>query len=129
MLPLELTFKGAEFFQQIPVEHRFFMNPDILFTLIPSEFDAYYMSIDKSINGASAAFYPGVLEKAASLLDDDLYVSLPCIHEAVIHAASKSDLKAIGHGARSMIKMLDPLERLSPFVYHYSRSDKKLRKL
>ena len=100
-----------------------------MFTLIPSVLDAYYLSIDKSINGASAAFYPGVLEKAASLLDDDLYLSLPCIREAVIHPASKSDVDAIKHGASSMMNMLDPLERLSPFVYYYSRSEKKLRKL
>ena len=126
ILPLELTFKGAETFSQTPINHRFFMNPLIPFSLIPSALNTYYVSIEKGINGAAAVFYPGVLEKLASLFDDDLYVSLPCIREALIHPVSKSDISALNHAASSMIVTLDPLERLSPNIYRYSRSDKKL---
>ena len=130
ILPLEITFQGVEIFPQIPVSNRFFMDPVIPFELIPSGLHTYYLSVDKGgINGASAAFYPGVLEKLASIFNDDLYVSLPCIREAMVHPASKSDVSALNHGANSLIRTLDPLERLSPSVYRYSRSDKKFRML
>ncbi|MCL2010894.1 MAG: DUF5688 family protein [Synergistaceae bacterium] len=127
ILPLELTLQGAEAFPRIPGSHKFFMDPNIPFKLVPSEINTYYLSIEKGINGASAAFYPGVLEKLASIFDDDLYILLPCIREAMIHPALSSKMDALNHVAKAMIDSLDPLERLSPSVFHYSRSDKKFR--
>ena len=129
ILPLEKSFLGVESFSRIPIQNRYFMKPMLRFKLLPSMLNTYIMFIDKSVNGASSVFYPGALERVASLLNDDLYLSLPCICEALIHHASQSDPDELHHSAKRVMEGLDPLERLSPFIYHYSRSDQKLRML
>ena len=129
ILPFERAFQGAKSFSQIPIQNKLFMNPLIQFELLSSGFDTYVLGIDKGINGASAVFYPGALERIASFLNDDLYLALPCIREAMVHPVAKSGLNAIHRSAKKMFSVLDPMERLTPYIYHYSRPEQKLRML
>ena len=129
ILPLEQTLLGIESISKMPIQNKYFMNPMLRFNLLPSMLNTYIMLIDKSANGASSIFYPGALERIASLLNDDLYLSLPCVREAAIYPASISDPDELHQSAKAMIEILDPLDRLTSFVYHYSRSEQKLRML
>ena len=129
LVPMEVAFRGADAISILPDHRKYFMNPLVRYSPTPSRLDTYYLSVDKSINGAAAIFYPGVLERITALYNDDLHISLPCITEALIHPVSKSDTRKLGRAAKSMFTQMDIGERLSSSIYYYSRSEKELRML
>jgi hypothetical protein len=128
ILPMEFTFRGQEYFEQVPHRNRFFMDAMTPFELLPSDMDCYYLSVDAGINGAAAAFYPGVLERLGSIFEDDLYLTFTCVREAIVHPVSKIPVNAVKEAA-SGNPYVESLEFLSGRVYKYYRSDKALRML
>jgi hypothetical protein len=128
IVPFEFTLLGPEYLEQVPNHNKFFMHPLMPFELLPTSRNMYYLSIDKGINGAIAAFYPRALETLSSILNDDLYLTLNCVRDAFVHPVSDWDLNAIKRAARSN-PHIEPLDYLSSNIYKYTRSSKELTML
>ena len=82
------------------------------------------VSNSKMINGASALFYPGVMDQLSDLLGGD-YVILPSsIHEFIVvpDRGNYSDLENMVRDINQ--NMVDPQEQLSDHVYHYDSVEK-----
>lgn len=82
----------------------------------------------QEINGAIAAFYPGVLDRLCQMAGGDIYVVFTGISDAHIHpvngwAKLSSMRKSLADTNRDMNKQGELLTRL---IYRYSRNMKKL---
>ena len=106
------------------------MTELIRFELQPAFTNVYYLSIEGGVNGAVAAFYPGVLERLCSIMDDDLYLTFTSVREAMIHPASLFSVDMVKNAARSSMDnpfMDGENEHLSKCAYKFLRSDKTLK--
>ena len=75
----------------------------------------------RGINGASALFYPGMMEKIAEESGGSYYVLPSSIHEVLIVRDEGEDVSA---SLETLVRdvnrrVVDPSERLSDHVYHY----------
>ena len=62
------------------------------------DFDEKYGCIltnELEVNGAIAAFYPGVMKKVAERMGDDVYLAFTSMHEAQIHRARNTEFCSI----------------------------------
>ena len=75
----------------------------------------------RGINGASALFYPGMMEKIARESGGSYYVLPSSIHEVLIVKDEGEDISgALEELVRDVNRrVVDPSERLSDHVYHY----------
>jgi hypothetical protein len=76
------------------------------------------------VNGASALFYPGVMDEIADKIGGD-YVVLPSSTNELIVVPDQGDYKTL----ECMVKdinatTVDPKEQLSDHVYHYDSKEK-----
>lgn len=126
MFPLEYAMYGQEHIKNMPAEKKFFMNPLIPYRLEESHMKTYYLAIDTGVNGAIAAFYPGVLDKIAGMFKDDLYLTFTSVRDCMLHPVSKVSKRAVQSAANEDIfSMIDPADQLSNSVYVYTFADKK----
>ncbi len=84
---------------------------------------------ERGINGATSAFYDGVLQKLSNYAKDDLLIAFTSIHEAIVHSASQineSDLR----GTLKRTNMYDKAQGKDTFltdkIYFYDRKKKLL---
>ena len=75
----------------------------------------------RGVNGASALFYPGMMEKIAEEAGGSYYVLPSSIHEVLIVKDEGEDVSASLEALVRDVnqRVVDPSERLSDHVYHY----------
>lgn len=78
----------------------------------------YRLTTTKSINGAIAAFYPGVKERLGELLGD-YYLGFTSIHEAIIHPIGCQSPLCMKESIRGINAVFPRDEMLSNRVYRY----------
>lgn len=130
ILPLERMLGGHNTIKNTPANNKSFMHPLIRFKLQPSFLNIYYLSIEDGVNGAVAAFYPGVLERLCGIFDDDLYLTFTSVREAMIHPVSLFSIDMIKNAAQPIMDnmfMDGKNEHLSQSAYIFLRSDKTLK--
>jgi hypothetical protein len=130
LVPFEHTINGKETTDKLPDKNKFFMNPLLRYELLPSMGDTYYLSIDKGINGAIAAFYPGVLDRLCQVFDDDLYLTFACIRDVIVHPVSVTDVKFVKKAAFDTSTgpyLMEEMDFLSSSAYTYTRAERTLR--
>jgi len=127
MVPLEYTMYGQEYINKMPTEKKIFMNPLFPYKFEKSRMNIYYMSIDNGVNGAIAAFYPGVLTKISDMFKDDLYLTFTSVRDCILHPVSKVSKKAVQSAAKdTFLHMTAPADLLSNSVYIYTSANNKL---
>ena len=76
--------------------------------------------------GASAIFYPGIMDRCAEVMNGDFYILPSSQHEVLLYSDNSSfclqELEAIVREVNDTV--LDPSEFLSNNVYHYDHRDK-----
>ena len=126
LLPMGLAITGTKP-EQYPDRNKFFMRLD--YAHEPCASGAYVLFVKDSPNSAAAIFYPGVAEKLASILQDDLYVAMPFISWVAVHGKSSLPLGRIREMVSNMKRspLENPKEFLTENIYYYSRKQKALR--
>ena len=82
----------------------------------------YILTNELEINGAIAAFYPGVAEHIAEIFEDDFYLAFTSCHEAQIHKAGEFDVTIIEECLRRVNRECNQeMDILTDRVYLYSR--------
>lgn len=82
----------------------------------------YILTNELEINGAIAAFYPGVAQRVAEILEDDFYLAFTSCHEAQIHKAGEFDVTIIEECLRRVNRECNQKKDiLTDRVYLYSR--------
>lgn len=82
----------------------------------------YILTNELEINGAIAAFYPGVAEHIAEIFEDDFYLAFTSCHEAQIHKAGEFDVTIIEKCLRRVNRECNQeMDILTDRVYLYSR--------
>ena len=130
ILPIERAFDGYDAIKNTPARNKFFMQPLIKFKLLPSFLNIYFLSIEEGVNGAVAAFYPGVLERVCNILNDDIYLSFTSVREVMIHPVSLFSVNMVKNAAQSNMDnpyMDGENEHLSNNAYKFLRTEKKLK--
>lgn len=88
-------------------------------------FDAKYGCIltnELQVNGAIAAFYPGVMRKVAERMGDDIYLAFTSINDAQIHKASNTEFGVIKEALMETNRACNAdYEILANEAYCYSR--------
>ncbi len=75
------------------------------------------------INGALAAFYPGVGERIGELLQDDFFIAFTSVHEAQIHPAGKISPEIVEHSLRDVNRRCNgEQDFLTDHVYRCSQN-------
>lgn len=90
---------------------------------------SYLLHNTLAVNSAIAAFYPGVLDKIADRIGDDLYLAFTSVHEVWIHAAGGIfyNVDAIECSLRDANACCNTSKDiLTDQVYFYSRKDRRL---
>ena len=86
----------------------------------------YELTNREQINGASALFYPGMMEEIAHLLEDSYFILPSSVHEVMILPEEEETdtfmLKEIVRGAN--MQCLGDGDRLSDDVFHYDMKAK-----
>jgi len=91
--------------------------------------NSYRLSTELGVNGAAAAFYPGVLDRVAEVLDDDLYLCFASTLECIVHPVKKSDKAFLKRHSAEMSKdtrFTPAREFLSGLLYVYCRKNAKV---
>ena len=87
----------------------------------------YELTNREQINGASALFYPGMMEEIAHRLEDSYFILPSSVHEVMIlpegEGADPGILKEIVRGAN--MQCLGDGDRLSDNVFHYDMKAKR----
>lgn len=93
-------------------------------------FRMVFITNSKKLNGASAIFYPGVMERLSFIFHGDYCVIPSSIHEMIAVRASGSDFRALrsllGKGNKEAV---DPEEKLSDEIYYYDAGKNEFRML
>lgn len=85
----------------------------------------YILTNTLEINGAAVAFYPGVAEKIAEIMDDDFYLAFTSIHEAQVHAAAMIEPEVIRLSLQDTNRRCNRREEvLTNHVYFFNREKK-----
>lgn len=88
---------------------------------------SYVLYSTLSVNSAIAIFYPGILEKLADKIGDDLYLAFTSIHEVHVHAARSVDPDVIGDSLKDTNKACnEEKDILTNNIYFYNRKNKRL---
>ena len=87
-----------------------------------------YITNRKKLNGASALFYPGVMEHVGEMLKGDYYVIPSSIHEMIAVRAEGTDANVL----RRMLKkgnreLIEEGEWLSDDLYYYDAEKQEFR--
>ncbi|MCR5796287.1 MAG: DUF5688 family protein [Solobacterium sp.] len=87
-----------------------------------------YITNRKKLNGASALFYPGVMEHVGEMLKGDYYVIPSSIHEMIAVRAKDTDISVL----RKMLKkgnreLIEEGEWLSDDLYYYDAEKQEFR--
>ena len=87
-----------------------------------------YITNRKKLNGASALFYPGIMENVAEMLKGDYYVIPSSIHEMIAVRAEGTDADVL----RRMLKkgnreLIEEGEWLSDDLYYYDAEKQEFR--
>ena len=83
------------------------------------------VTTEKKTNGAVSVFLPGVADRLASLMDDDLILAFTSVHEVMVHAALGVD----SHMLRSVLvdtirETTPPSDFLTDHLYIYRRKER-----
>lgn len=89
----------------------------------------YRLTTVKNINGAIAAFYPGVKERISELLGGDYYIGFTSIHEAVLQPAVTGMAQAMKDAIAEINTIFPQEEMLSNKVYRYCRKSGELEEV
>lgn len=86
------------------------------------------LSTEQEINGAIAAFYPGVLERLHQMVGEDFYLVFTSIYDVHIHPISgKVRVEAMRDCLSGMNKEINKREELlSRRIYRYNRENRDL---
>ena len=88
--------------------------------------DGFFLSNIRTVNGATALFYPGVTEKIAELLEDDFYVVF--ISEGIIHIVPASHADPVHLQCRlTDVNVNNPDTILSNRIFRYNRASAELQ--
>jgi hypothetical protein len=123
VIPMEMFNFTKETAHTIPDENRFIMHNN--FSPAKSAIGVYNLFQEDGLNAATIVFYKGAMQKLASILNDDLYITLPESDYAVIHEKRKLPAKQM----KKIFKRIksDPTrakcDLLSEKIYLYTRSD------
>lgn len=89
---------------------------------------AYVLSNSENLNGASALFYPGVMDKIGKICKEDYYVSFISMHEAIITPVSKMGESECRRALQTLNRdAVDKDNFLSDTLFRYDVSEKKLK--
>lgn len=89
---------------------------------------AYLLSNSENLNGASALFYPGVMDKIGKICKEDYYVSFISRHEAIITPVSKMEESKCRWALQTLNRnAVDKEDFLSDTLFRYDVSEKKLK--
>ena len=85
---------------------------------------------EMKVNGASALFYPEVMDQLAEKIGGNFFILPSSVHESLVlpddGSQSIGDLKAMVMEVNAT--QVDPVDRLSDDVYHYDAQDKVFEK-
>ena len=80
------------------------------------------ISTKKKTNGAVSIFLPGVAQRIADLLQDDLYLAFTSIHEVMVHSVRTVELADLQSVLTSTIQESTPEQDfLTSHIYRYDR--------
>lgn len=89
---------------------------------IQQNVNGYILTNELEINGAIAAFYPGVAEHIAEIFEDDFYLAFTSCHEAQLHKVGEFDVAIIEECLRRVNRECNQKKDiLTDRVYLYSR--------
>lgn len=100
------------------------MNPSYTDKL--KHFQVYRLSTTSALNGAVAAFYPGVQEKIAELTGGDYYVGFTSLHEAMIQSVQLFTAFNVRESVRYVNSNFPRDEVLTNKVFRYNTESGKL---
>ncbi|MBR4163119.1 MAG: hypothetical protein IKR11_06310 [Solobacterium sp.] len=106
----------------------YYCENELTFAEAESHFfpDGFFLSNIRTVNGATALFYPGVMERIAELLEDDFYVVF--ISEGIIHIVPASHADPAHLQCRlTDVNVNNPSTILSNIIYRYNRAGAKLQ--
>lgn len=86
----------------------------------------YRLSTTKGINGAVAAFYPGVRERLAEMTGGDFHIGFTSIHEAIIHPANRQSAENMRESIHDINEIFPREEMLTNSVYRYDAKEQEL---
>lgn len=87
----------------------------------------YIVTNQAKTNGASAIFYPGVMEKLADVLGEGFYILPSSVHETIIlPEGSSSEMPLLEMVKEVNQKKVNPEDKLTDNVYYYDAQKKKL---
>ncbi|MDR1532301.1 MAG: DUF5688 family protein [Clostridiales bacterium] len=98
-----------------------FMDPHSNFKMMRSLTETYVLTNDHQINGATACFYPGVLEKLARLFRSNFYIVPTSIHEVMLHPAGAFTIDEMRKKAKAQQPLVTPDSFLSHAVFLYNK--------
>lgn len=95
------------------------------------ESDMYVLTNEDGCCGAATMFYPGVLEKAASILGESFYILPSSKHEVLLVPESSGieEAKLVAMVYEGNRTVTEPNDVLSDQVLHYRSADGKLTKV
>lgn len=95
---------------------------------LPGDYEMYVITNEKGINGASAMFYDGILDKAKAMLGD-CYILLSSIHEVILLPKTEDikldELKEMVEDINKYV--VEDMDYLSDSVYEYDEKEKQLK--
>ena len=127
IIPIECTLV-SDLMESVPDGEKFFMREG--FALRESPSGMYLLMTEKGIDTATCIFYPGVPERLAEVLGDDLYFTAVQPDWAVVHPkrmCALSRLKGIAADAKARFVKDDSADFLTASVYAYIRRQGELK--
>lgn len=95
---------------------------------LPGDYEMYVITNEKGINGASAMFYDGILDKAKAMLGD-CYILPSSIHEVILLPKTEDimldELKEMVEDINKYV--VEDMDYLSDSVYEYDEKEKQLK--
>ena len=88
--------------------------------------EGFFLSNTRTVNGAAALFYPGVMEKTAEILEDDFYVVF--VSDGIIHIVPEGYGDTV-HLQRKLtrVNVNNPDTILSNCIFRYNRASAELQ--
>ena len=123
MLPAQIDSMHNMLFSMMPGRHD---AADALFEEPSPGSTMLVLTNSMQLNGASALFYPGVMDQAAERLGGDYIVLPSSTHEVImVPADGPMDYRSLEQMVRDINRsQVAPEERLSDHVYHYDAQER-----
>ena len=91
-------------------------------------FVSHCLTTEHKMNGAVAAFMPGVAKRIAEAFDSDFYLVFTSIHEVMVHPVDEVDKEALQLILKDTIEASTPEEDVLTYkVYRYFRDEDEIR--